>query len=188
MIELTLPLSVPQIRELHVGDEVLLSGVLFTLRHGLLEAMKSGTSLPLEPGSVVYHCGPVGKKSGKRWNISAFAPDHTTAVEPYVRELLVRHSVRGIIGRGELGPKTIEACRQNSSCYFQTIGGAGPLLANRVAEVKQIHLTDKFDARDAMWEVQVENFPAIVMIDMHGQSLHDIVGDVSQRKLLNLPK
>lgn len=187
MTHLELPLEVPQVRELHVGDQVELTGPLFTVRHGLLEAMKSGAALPLEPGSVVYHCGPVGKKSGKKWTVTGFAPDHTSAVEPYVRELLVRYSVRGIIGRGELGPKTIEACRQSGTCYFQTIGGAGPLLADRITEVKQIHLADKFDQRDAMWEVHVEKFPAIVMIDMHGQSLHDIVRDVSQRRLINLP-
>ncbi|MEM7263608.1 MAG: fumarate hydratase C-terminal domain-containing protein [Planctomycetota bacterium] len=187
MTALELPVSPLTIRDLHVGEQIAISGTIFTLRPAVYEYIHEGGDLPFETeGSIVYNCGPVGKKRGKKFSVQSIAPDHSTPLDPMVKEVLARFGVRGLIGRGELGKQTIDACRQYPSCYFQTIGGAGPLLAKHVKEVKAVHITDKFDLTDAVWEIEVENFPAIVMIDCHGQSLHDMIRDVSNRRLINL--
>lgn len=186
MIRVDLPLTVPATRDLHVGDRVSVFGTLYTARTKTLDFMADGGELPFADGSLVYHCGPIGQRSGRKWTIDHFAPDHTSVLDTQVRELFVRTKVRGVIGRGELGPKVVDQCRQLGTCYLQTIGGASVLLADRVKEVKKVHLANKFDNRDAVWEVTVEDFPAIVMIDSHGQSLYEIVRDVSTRRLQNL--
>lgn len=187
MTPLELPAAPPTMRELHVGEQVAITGTVFTLRPAVYEYLHDGGELPfITEGSVVYHASPVGKKRGKKWSVQSMAPDHSTPLDPLIKEVFSRYGVRGAIGRGELGKRTLEACRQYTSCYFHTIAGAGPLLARHVKEVKAVHLTDKFDATDAVWELEVEAFPTIVMIDSHGQSLHDMIRDVSNRRLLNL--
>ncbi|MCA8959809.1 MAG: fumarate hydratase C-terminal domain-containing protein [Planctomycetes bacterium] len=187
MTPVEIPASHATVRELHVGEQVALKGTLFTLRPAVYDYLHSGGDLPfLTEGSIVYHAGPVGKKRGKKWTVQSVAPDHSSPLDPWVRELFVRFGIRGIIGRGELGKQTLDSCRQFGACYFQTIAGAGPLLATRVKEVRDVHMADKFDNADAVWELEVEDFPAIVTIDSHGQSLHDMIRDVSTRRLINL--
>ena len=187
MSSLELPASIPTMRELHVGEQIGLSGTVFTMRPAVYEYLHHGGDLPFSAeGAMIYNTTPIGRKHGKKWSVHSIAPDHSTPLDSMIKELFVRFGVRGVIGRGELGKPSLEACRQCTSCYFHTIAGAGPLLAKHVKSVTQVHTIERLDAADAIWELEVEDFPTIVMIDSHGQSLHDMIRDVSNRRLLNL--
>ncbi len=187
MTALELPAAVPTMRELHVGEQVALTGTIFTMRPAVYEYVHDGGEMPfLSEGSLIYNASPVGRKKGKKWTIDSVAPDHSTPLDSMIKELFVRFGVRGVIGRGELGKPSLEACRQYTSCCFHTIAGAGPLLASHVKNVNEVHAIEKLDPSDAVWELEVEDFPIVVMIDSHGQSLHDMIRDVSNRRLLNL--
>ncbi len=109
-----------------------------------------------------------------------------TSLDANPGDIMGRFTIRGIIGRGGVGEKMQAACRRYMACYFQTIGGAGLALAHRIKNVRNVHFLDKFDSPDALWELEVEDFPAVVTIDAHGRNLQDIVKDVSFRRFVNL--
>ena len=185
MKHVKLPVDIFAARELTVGEQVALSGPVFTVHGEALRYLYEGGSLDADTsGSLLYHCAPIGKKKGKKWTLNSAAPNATAPEENQLGDVLGRCSFRGFIGRGALGPRSLAACKRFTACYFHTVGGAGLSLANFVTEVRELHLTDKFTGSDAIWELQIENFPAVVTIDAWGRSLHDIVRDVSQRRFV----
>ena len=175
MIELQLPVSVEEIRKLEVGDEVLISGTLITARDAahkyLVENDASEVKAVLQ-GSMIYHCGPVVKKEGAGWRFVAAGPTTSSREEPYEAEVIARYGVRGVIGKGGMGERTLNACREHGAVYLHAIGGLAVLLAQAVQKVVTVHKLEEFGVPEAMWVIQVEKFPAVVTMDAHGNSLH----------------
>lgn len=187
MSQITVPLSDRDIRDLRVGQSVGINGVIYVGRAPTFEFIGGGNALtPLPAGCVLYHSTPVVKKKGKVWSVNSFGPDFSPPLDAHMRDLVVRCGVRGFIGRGELGKSTVQLFRQQGACYFHAIGGAGVSLARRVKEVSQFHQNDNLDDRDGLWEILVEDFPVVVSIDSHGASLHEMIRDVSTRRLQGL--
>jgi fumarate hydratase, class I len=182
-IEIHTPLSEQQVRALHVGDVVLVSGRMFTGRdavHAYL--MKHPSPVDLR-GAALYHCGPVAVRDAARgWAITAAGPTTSIREEPYEGEVIGRFGVRAVIGKGGMGPKTLAALKEFGAVYLNAIGGAAQFYARTIEKVDDVSLLE-LGTPEAMWHLQVKDFPAIVTMDAHGNSLHEHVERLSGQRL-----
>ncbi len=187
MINIRTPVSEVEIRKLKLGDEVSISGKVFTGRDAVHKYLHEGGQLP--PGvnltdGILYHCGPVVIKDEQgNWKCVAAGPTTSIREEPYQWQIIRDFGLRGVIGKGGMGDKTLEACRQHGCVYFHGIGGAAQVLAQCIKKVPNVYMMEQFGAPEAIWEFEVENFPVIVTIDAHGNSLHKEVLAASQAEL-----
>ena len=179
------PVSEEQIRELKVGDVVLLNGDMFTGRDAVHRYLYDGGELDIIKGGIIYHCGPVMVKKDGEWRVMAAGPTTSIREEPYQGEVIRRFNLRGVIGKGGMGKKTLEACQKYGAVYFHAIGGAAQIYARCVKKVKGVYL-EEFGSPEAVWHYEVENFPVVVTMDSHGNSLHEKVEELSRQKFSKL--
>jgi fumarate hydratase subunit beta len=176
MIKLKVPISEEQIRKLKVGDEVLLSGIIVTARdqaHKLMVEEKPDFIRKDLKESVIYHCGPVVKKEADgSWSFVSAGPTTSIREEPYQADVICEYNVRGVIGKGGMGAKTADGLKKCGAVYFHAGGGAGTLIANAVKKVKTVYKLEEFGTPEAFWVIEVEDFPLVVTMDSHGNSLH----------------
>ncbi|MFA6545026.1 MAG: FumA C-terminus/TtdB family hydratase beta subunit [Limisphaerales bacterium] len=176
MTSLTFPFTEAQVRALKVGDEVSISGIVFTGRDAVHKYLHDGGKLP--PGvslrdGIIYHCGPVMmKQADGSYKCTAAGPTTSIREEPYQWQIIRDFGVRGVIGKGGMGDRTIAACKEHGCVYLHAIGGAAQVLAECVKKVRNVYFAEEFGSPEAIWELQIENFPAVVTIDAHGNSLH----------------
>lgn len=202
MKKLTVPISEQEIRELRVGDQVLVNGIILTGRDAahkyMVENFIKGTPPDSEKeiyaalqkylnGGIIYHCGPVVKKlpDGK-WAFVAAGPTTSIREEPYQADVIGHFGLRAVIGKGGMAAKTLEGCQKYGCVYLHAIGGAATLIADTVKEVLAVYKKDEFGVPEAFWVIRVEDFPAVVTMDSHGGSLHAEVKARSQEKLAQL--
>jgi fumarate hydratase class I len=187
MIQLRAPFTEKAIRALHVRDEVQISGILYTGRDAVHKYLHEGGVLPKEINlrdGILYHCGPVVIKDEQdKWKVTAAGPTTSIREEPYQAEIIRKFALRGVIGKGGMGERTLAACKEFGCVYFHAIGGAAQVLAECVKSVRNVYLLEKFGAPEAIWELEVENFPAVVTMDANGQSLHAEIFAASQAAL-----
>jgi fumarate hydratase class I len=178
-IPLQAPISEEQIRSLKVGDVVLVSGRMFTGRDAVhAHLMKHDPPVDLR-GAVLYHCGPVVvKDSDGAWKVTAAGPTTSIREEPYQAEILKRYGVRAVIGKGGMGAKTLGGLKESGAVYLNAIGGAAQFYARCIQRVTDVSLIE-FGTPEAMWHLEVRDFPAIVTMDSHGNSLHKEVEEDS---------
>ena len=170
---------------LHVGDVVLISGRMFTGRDAVhSHLMKHEPPVDLR-GSVLYHCGPVAVKEGDGWRINAAGPTTSIREEPYQGDVMRHFNLKGVIGKGGMAEKTLQACQDVPGVYFHAIGGAASLIAETVKRVLGVYKLD-FGVPEAIWVIEVEDFPAVVTMDAHGASQHAAVEQVSRGVLEDL--
>jgi fumarate hydratase class I len=187
MVQLSAPFTEEKIRALKVGDAVEISGVLFTGRDAVHKYLHEGGQLP--PGvnlrdGILYHCGPVVIKDEQgRWKVTAAGPTTSIREEPYQGQIIKEFGLRGVIGKGGMGDRTLAACQQAGCVYLHAVGGAAQVLAECIKSVRGVYLLEKFGAPEAIWELEVERFPAVVTMDSHGRSLHKEVLAASQAEL-----
>lgn len=187
MKTLQTPISEETIRSLRVGDEVSISGVVFTGRDAVHKYLHEGGELPagvnLRDG-IIYHCGPVVLKDASGdWRVTAAGPTTSIREEPYQGQIIRDFGIRGVIGKGGMGDRTSAACKEHGCVYLHAIGGAAQVLAECVKRVRNVYLLEKFGSPEAIWELEVENFPAVVTMDALGGSLHADVFKASQAAL-----
>jgi fumarate hydratase subunit beta len=198
---LTVPISDDDIRALHVGDTVFLNGIIVLgrdaahkfmvetfIRHPAPpeEAELYGELKKLLNGGVIYHCGPVVKKhEDGSYSFVAAGPTTSIREEVYEPEVIEHFNLKGVIGKGGMGPNTLKACQSQPAVYFHAIGGAASLIAQSVKEVVTVHKLE-FGVPEAMWVIRVEDFPVVVTMDSHGQSIHDQVEARSKERLAEL--
>jgi len=181
-IALQAPLTEEQMRSLKVGDVVLVSGRMFTGRdqvHAYL--MKHDPPVDMR-GSVLYHCGPVVVKEGDGWRVTAAGPTTSIREEPYQADVIKRYGVRAVIGKGGMGAKTLAALEEAGAVYLNGIGGAAQFYARTITGVEGVSLME-FGTPEAMWHLTVKDFPAIVTMDAHGNSLHKEIEQESAKEL-----
>ena len=181
-IALQSPLSEEQVRSLKVGDVVLVSGPAYTGRdavHAYL--MKHDPPVDLH-GAVLYHCGPVVVKEGNGWKVNAAGPTTSIREEPYQADVIKRYGVKAIIGKGGMGAKTLAALKESGAVYLNAIGGAAQFYARTITSVDGVSLME-FGTPEAMWHLTVKDFPAIVTMDAHGNSLHKEIEQQSAKEL-----
>jgi fumarate hydratase class I len=203
MRKLTIPISDEEIRSLKTGDSVLLSGVMLTGRDTVHKWLvdtfvkktrqPQGDDLevyeaikPLLKGGVIYHCGPVvgGLDSGD-YQFVAAGPTTSIREEPYQGDVMAHFDAKGIIGKGGMGAKTLAACQDVPCVYFHAVGGAATLIAQSVKKVLGVHKLN-FGVPEAIWVVQVEDFPVVVTMDSHNNSIHQTVKAASAQVLEKL--
>jgi fumarate hydratase, class I len=184
-IPLRAPISEEQIRSLKVGDVVLISGRVFTGRDAVhAHLMKHEPPVDLN-GSVLYHCGPVVVRDGNNWRVTAAGPTTSIREEPYQAEIIKRYGVRVVMGKGGMGAKTLAGLKASGAVYLNAIGGAAQFYARCIERVDGVSLME-FGTPEAMWHLEVKDFPAIVTMDAHGLSLHKDVEQASGKVLETL--
>lgn len=198
--DLTIPVSDEEIEKLHVGDQVRLTGVIVTARDAAHKYMietfirrdgpipESERELHADlvhwlKGSFIYHCGPVVRRdeSGD-WHFVAAGPTTSIREEPYQAEVIGHFGLKGVIGKGGMGPGTLQACQEHKAVYLHAIGGAASLIADSVKEVVTVE-KEGFGVPEAFWVIRVESFPAVVTMDSHNNSIHAEVEANSKAKL-----
>jgi fumarate hydratase subunit beta len=203
MSEINIPISDETIRSLKVGDPVTLKGIMLTGRdtvhkwmietfikktrppHGddlqVYEAIK-----PLLKDSVIYHCGPVvSGLDTRQYKFVAAGPTTSIREEPYQADVMKHFNIKGVIGKGGMGPKTLQGCQETPGVYFHAIGGAASYIAQSVTRVLGVYKLD-FGVPEAMWVIEVKDFPVVVTMDAHGQSLHAVIAEQSNQVLQQL--
>jgi fumarate hydratase class I len=169
VIRLTTPLSEADVRKLKAGDVVLLSGTVFTGRDEVHKHLHKGGTLDAIKGGVIYHCGPVVLEEGGKHRVVAAGPTTSIREEPYQAHVIENFGVRAVIGKGGMGPKTLKACQDHGCVYLHGIGGAAQIYAQCVQSVENVYLKH-FGSPEAVWELTVKDFPAVVTMDTHGRS------------------
>jgi fumarate hydratase subunit beta len=190
--KLNIPLSDDEVRSLEVGDSVLLSGVMVTGRDAVhkwlsdtfiqkkLPATASDLEVyaalkPLLDGGLIYHCGPVvAGLDTKMYRFVAAGPTTSIREEPYQGDVMRHFNLKGAVGKGGMGLKTLEACREVPGVYFHAIGGAASFMASSVTRVIGVYKLE-FGVPEAIWVIEVKDFPAVVTMDAHRNSLHESV-------------
>jgi fumarate hydratase, class I len=181
-IVLRTPLTEEQIRSLKVGDVVLISGRAYTGRDAVHHHLMSHEPPVDLAGAVLYHCGPVVKKVGDAWTVTAAGPTTSIREEPYQADVITRYGVRAVVGKGGMGAKTLAALKEAGAVYLNAIGGAAQFYARTIKKVDGVSLME-FGTPEAMWHLSIEDFPAIVTMDAHGNSLHKEVEQASAQEL-----
>ena len=190
MAELKLPVSEESIRNLKVGDFVELTGRMITGRDAahtwLIEDYREEVA-PYLAGTVIYHCGPVvAENDDGSYDFVAAGPTTSIREEPYQADVIGRYGLRGVIGKGGMGPKTLEGLAQHGAVYLHAVGGAAQVLARAIPRVEKVFMLSEFGVPEALWVIDVERFPVMVTMDSHGGSLHAEVEERSQAKLREL--
>jgi fumarate hydratase class I len=181
-IRLTTPLSETQVRGLKVGDVVLLNGTLHTGRDTLHHYLMSHDSPVNLQGAALYHCGPVSLKQDGKWIMNAAGPTTSIREEPYQADVIKKFGLRAVIGKGGMGAKTLAMMKEFGAVYLNAIGGAAQYYSKCIEEVEGVDFLE-FGVPEAMWHVRVKDFPAIVTMDSHGNSLHADVEKASAAEL-----
>jgi len=193
MHELQLPLSADAVRGLRIGDEVALRGTLVTGRDAahtwLLAAPRPAVAAYLA-GGVIYHCGPVVRRTVDGWAFVAAGPTTSIREEPYQADVIRNYGLRGVMGKGGMGPRTLAALQAHGAVYFHAIGGLATLQAQAVTRVREVFELEAFGVPEALWVIEVRDFRALVTMDAHGGSWHETIRRNSEavaRQLLQTP-
>jgi len=179
VVRLKTPLEDADIRKLKVGDVVLLDGIVYTGRDAVHKYLHDGGELEVIRNGVLYHCGPVVLKSDGEFRVVAAGPTTSIREEPYQADIIQRFGIKAIIGKGGMGSKTQKACQDYGCVYLHGIGGAAQIYAQCVQRVISVRL-EQFGSPEAVWELEVRNFPAVVTIDSHGNNLQQVITDRSR--------
>jgi fumarate hydratase class I len=123
------------------------------------------------------------KQPDGSYQCTAAGPTTSIREEPYQGQIIRDFGVRAVIGKGGMGDRTLAACREHGCVYLHAIGGAAQVLAECVKKVRNVYFAEEFGSPEAIWELEVVEFPAVVTIDSHGNSLHREVLASSQAAL-----
>ncbi len=200
MREVTIPISDEVVRSLKVSDTIALTGLMLTGRDAvhkwMIETFVKKTQEPqtddlevyeaIKPileGGVIYHCGPVvsGLDTGD-YKFVAAGPTTSIREEPYQGDVMRHFNIKGVIGKGGMGAKTLQACHEVPGLYLHAVGGAASLIAESVEKVLGVHKME-FGVPEAIWVLQVKEFPVVVTMDSHNNSLHAEVEGKSKANL-----
>ena len=181
-VRLQAPISEEQIRSLTVGDVVLISGRMYTGRDAVHHHLMQHEPPVDLRGGIVYHCGPVVAKQGDGWRVTAAGPTTSIREEPFQADIIGRYGIRVVMGKGGMGAKTLAGLKEHGAVYLNAVGGAAQFYAKAITRVDGVSLLE-FGSPEAMWHLHVEDFPAIVTMDAHGNSLHKDVEQASGKEL-----
>jgi fumarate hydratase, class I len=162
----------------------MISGEMYTGRDAVHSYLMKHDSPADLSGSVLYHCGPVVMKDNGSYRITAAGPTTSIREEPYQGEIIKRFGIRAVMGKGGMGKRTLDAMKEAGAVYLNAIGGAAQYYARCIEQVLDVSLME-FGIPEAMWHLRVKDFPAIVTMDAHGNSLH---ADVEKASAVMLAK
>ncbi len=170
---LTTPLSDEDVENLKAGDIVYLSGTIFTARDAahkrLVDLIEKREELPFQlDGAVIYFVGPTPPKPGDP--IGSAGPTTSYRMDSY-SPTLIKHGLKGMIGKGKRNQDVKDACKKYKAVYFGATGGAGALLGKLIKEAKVIAYEEL--GPEAIRMLRVENFPVTVINDAYGNDLYE---------------
>ena len=173
-IRIQTPLTEEQSRKLKAGDMVLISGKIYSARDAahkvMTEALARGEELPIDwHDKIVYYLGPSPAKPGDP--IGSAGPTTSGRMDAYTPTMLDQ-GIKGMIGKGSRKPEVIESMKKNGVTYFAAVGGAAALIAKSIKKYDVIAYADL--GPEALAELTVEDFPAIVVIDSEGSDFYEI--------------
>ena len=172
----TIPISEKDVRELKVGDQVYVNGIIHTMRdmahRRVVDITRKGEKIPFKlKNGVIWHCGPIAKKIDNEWKIMSAGPTSSSRFTELGAKIVRDHHVRLIIGKGSMGSSIIKALRDVGGAYLLATGGCGALYAKKITNVKAVHWLE-LGMPEAAWILDVNQFgPLIVGIDSYGNSL-----------------
>lgn len=180
-IRIETPLTLNKVSELKAGDNVLISGVIYTARDAahkkMIEALARGEALPFDvQDQIIYFVGPTPAKEGKV--IGSAGPTTSGRMDAY-SPTLIAQGLTGMIGKGLRSPEVIEAMKEHGAVYFGAIGGAGALISKCIVSAEVIAYPEL--GPEAVRRLVVQDFPAIVIIDKEGNNLYE-TGKAQYRK------
>jgi len=172
-VKITAPLTREAAKQLRSGDSCLISGVIYTARDAahkrLCELVAQGKELPIEiRDSVIYFVGPTPAKPGQA--IGSAGPTTSYRMDAYSPTLIALGQT-GMIGKGKRGPEVIAAMKEHGAVYFGAIGGCGALLSKCIKKAEVVAYEDL--GAEAIRRLEVEDFPAVVIIDSLGNNLYE---------------
>ena len=172
-VRITTPLTREAVRELKAGDSCLISGVIYTARDAahkrLCELVAEGKELPLDvKDAIIYFVGPTPAKEGQA--IGSAGPTTSYRMDAY-SPTLIAEGLTGMIGKGKRGPEVVAAMKEHGAVYFGAIGGCGALLSKCIKKAEIVAYEDL--GAEAIRRLEVEDFPAIVIIDSEGNNLYE---------------
>ena len=184
LVEMNTPVTEDIIRSLTVGDTVEITGLLYTGRDAVHHRLHNGQKPPVDlAGQIIYHCGPVMVQNDDgSYSCKAAGPTTSIREEPYQWEVMRDYGICGVIGKGGMGPKTLDGCAKYGCVYLHAIGGAAQIYAEKIEAVEGVDWMD-LGSPEAIWHLRVAKFPAIVTMDAHGNSLHKDVFASSEAAL-----
>jgi fumarate hydratase subunit beta len=174
MIKVVTPLQDEVIEKLKAGDKVLLSGIIYTGRDAahkrLIELIDKGEPLPIDiKGQIIYYVGPTPAKPG--YVIGSAGPTTSIRMDTYAPKLIA-HGLKGMIGKGYRTKEVIDAMMKYKAVYFASIGGAGAFLSKRIKKAEVVAYEDL--GPEAIYRLEVEEFPVFVINDIYGNDLYKI--------------
>ena len=173
-VKITTPLTREAVRELKAGDSCLISGEIYTARDAahkrLCELVEAGKELPMDvKDSIIYFVGPTPAKPGQA--IGSAGPTTSYRMDAY-SPTMIQQGLTGMIGKGKRGPEVISAMKEHGAVYFGAIGGCGALLSKCIKKAEIVAYEDL--GAEAIRRLEVEDFPAIVIIDSEGNNLYEM--------------
>ena len=172
MKRIFLPLRENVIEQLKTGDEILISGKIYAARDQahkrLAQAIKKGKKLPLNlRGEIIYYCGPTKRPKGKI--IGSCGPTTSSRMDEFT-PLLLKVGLKGMIGKGSRSQEVIRAIKKYKGVYFLTYAGCGALLSKYVKKARPVAYKEL--GPEAIYKLEVKNFPLIVGIDARGNDIY----------------
>ncbi|MDP8268424.1 MAG: Fe-S-containing hydro-lyase [Candidatus Tenebribacter davisii] len=171
-MDLTTPLKTDDLKDLKIGDQVFITGTIYTARDTahkrLVELLANGDKIPFDPqGQIIYYVGPAPAPPGRP--IGSAGPTTSYRMDPYAPELLDA-GIKAMIGKGPRDQSVIDSMIKNKAVYLAAVGGAAVVIANSIKESKIIAYEDL--GPEAIREMKVENFPCIVANDIYGNDIY----------------
>ncbi len=167
------PITEEITKELHAGDYVFITGIIYTARDAahkrMYESMIKGEKIPFNlTDNIIYYLGPTPEREGQV--IGSAGPTTSSRMDKYT-PLLLEHGLKGMIGKGKRNSEVIDSIVKNKGVYFAAVGGAGALLSKKIIKSKVIAYDDL--GTEAIRELYVDEFPIIVVIDSQGNNLYE---------------
>lgn len=157
---------------LRAGDIVTIDGRIITARDKAYARIIAGKKLPIDlHGGVIYHCGPLARRTAKGWQILSAGPTTSARMDPMQVDFVRRTGVKALVGKGGIGEEVAGHLAKLGCAYLAFTGGAGVLAASQVEEVENVFWEDL--GPEAIWVLRVKDFgPLVVAIDMTGGNLY----------------
>ena len=167
------PLEKEDLDQLHAGDYVYLSGIIYTARDAahkrMHESLKRGEELPIKlEGNILYYLGPSPAREGQI--IGSAGPTTSSRMDKYTPDMLDL-GLKGMVGKGRRSSEVIEAIKRNGAVYFAAVGGAGALLSKCIRSAEVVAYDDL--GTEAVRKLEIEELPVIVVIDKDGNDLYE---------------
>ncbi len=170
---LTTPLGEHEISSLSCGEQVKISGKIYTARDAahkrFTDLIDKGCSLPVDlKGQIIYYCGPTPPPPGM--TIGSAGPTTSSRMDPYTPKLIAYSGIKGIIGKGNRGKNVVDALIKHRCVYFAATGGAGALLSKCIKKARIVCWEEL--GTEAVYELEVVDFPVFVAIDSDGKNIY----------------